>query len=87
MPGVGPEKAGRLLDRFGSIEAAITASSFELQSVNGIGKSIADKIKWAVSEREQPHFSKPFGPEPSSAEAVTLETKTITNYTKQELSA
>jgi len=49
LPGVGPERAGRLLDSFGSVEAAISASSSELQSVDGIGKSIADKIKWVVN--------------------------------------
>ena len=50
LPGVGLERAGRLLDTFGSVEAVISASSSELQSVYGIGKSLADKIKWAVSE-------------------------------------
>jgi ERCC4-type nuclease len=85
LPGVGPERAGRLLARFGSVEAAISASNSELQSVDGIGKSIADKIKWAVSERVSPYSSRPFGPEPSLAEAVALETKTITSDTKQEL--
>jgi DNA excision repair protein ERCC-4 len=54
LPGIGPGRAGRLLDRFGSVEAAISASSSELQSVDGIGKSIADKIRWAVSEQSQP---------------------------------
>ena len=49
LPGIGPEKADRLLDSFGSVEAAISASSSELQSVDGIGKSIADKIKWVVN--------------------------------------
>jgi NAD-dependent DNA ligase len=76
LPGVGPERAGRLLDSFGSVEAAISASRSELQSVDGIGKSIADKIRWAVSERMSPYFSKPFYPEHSSAESVTPETKT-----------
>ena len=70
LPGVGPERAGRLLDSFGSVEAAISASSSELQSVYGIGKSIADKIKWAVSAEMKPclseisdpntHFSKQY---------------------------
>ena len=55
LPGVGPERAGRFLDSFGSVEAAISARSSELQSVDGIGKSIADKIKWAVSEQMQPY--------------------------------
>jgi len=54
LPGIGPGRAGRLLDRFGSVEAAISGSSSELQSVDGIGKSIADKIRWAVSEQSQP---------------------------------
>jgi len=50
LPGVGLERANRLLDTFGSVEAVISASSSELQSVYGIGKSLADKIKWAVSK-------------------------------------
>ena len=87
LPGIGPEKADRLLKRFGTVKAAVSASSSELQSVDGIGKSIADKIKWAVSERVSPYSSRPFGPEPSLTEAVALETKTITSDTKQELSA
>ena len=51
LPGVGRERAMRLLNNFGSVENVIIASSEELQSVDGIGKNIADKIKWAVSER------------------------------------
>jgi len=54
LPGVGPERAERLLARFGSVEVAISASSSELQTVDGIGESIADKIKWVVSEQIQP---------------------------------
>jgi ERCC4-type nuclease len=50
LPGVGSERAERLLDHFGSVEAAISASCSDLQSVDGIGKSIADKIRWAVSK-------------------------------------
>ncbi len=56
LPGVGPEKAERLLARFGSVEAAISASSNELQAVDGIGKNIADKIKLAVSEEMKPYL-------------------------------
>ena len=55
LPGVGPEKAERLLARFGSVEAAISASSSELQTVDGIGEVIADKIKLAVSEEMKPY--------------------------------
>jgi DNA excision repair protein ERCC-4 len=54
LPGVGSEKAERLLAMFGSVEAVISASSSELQTVDGIGKSIAEKIKWAVGEEMKP---------------------------------
>ena len=60
LPGVGRERADRLLDRFGSVEAVIAAGTDELQTVEGIGKNIAEKIKWAVSERVSSNFPKPF---------------------------
>ena len=85
LPGVGPERAERLLARFGSVEAAISANSKELQTVDGIGKNIANKIKWAVSERVLPYFSSPLKPVTNSADAVPFERITITNDTKQEL--
>jgi ERCC4-type nuclease len=55
LPGIGPERAGRLLDKFGSVAAVISADSDELQAVYGIGKNVADKIKWAISEQMQPY--------------------------------
>jgi len=55
LPGVGPERAGRLLDKFGSVEAVISAGREQLQTVYGIGKGVADKIKWAVSEEMKPY--------------------------------
>ena len=54
LPGIGPEKAEKLLDRFGSVEAAISADRSELQTVAGIGESIASKIRWAVGEEKKP---------------------------------
>ena len=54
LPGVGLERADRLLDRFGSVEAAISASSSELQSVDGIGIGVADRIRWAVGKEINP---------------------------------
>ena len=60
LPGVGRERADRLLDRFGSVEAVISAGIDDLQTVDGIGKNIAEKIKWAVSERVPPNSPKPF---------------------------
>jgi ERCC4-type nuclease len=62
LPGVGSERAERLLAMFGSVEAAISASSSELQTVDGIGKSIADKIRWAVSEEMKPGLADISGP-------------------------
>jgi ERCC4-type nuclease len=44
-----------LLDKFGSVEAVVTATSKELQSVEGVGENIADRIKWAVREQMQPY--------------------------------
>jgi len=55
LPGIGREKAMRLLDTFGSVENVIIASSEALKSVEGIGQKIADKIKWAVSEQISPY--------------------------------
>lgn len=51
LPGIGYERAVRLLDTFGSVERVISASSEELQGVEGIGKKIADKIRWVVGEQ------------------------------------
>ena len=50
LPGVGPERARRLLARFGSVQAVITASSDELCKVAGIGTNIAEKVRWSVEE-------------------------------------
>ena len=51
LPGIGRERAIRLLDNFGSVAAIVAASSNELQAAEGIGKSLADRIKWTVSEQ------------------------------------
>ena len=50
LPGVGPERAARLLNAFGSVEAVLTASTDELQEVEGIGVTTADAIRWVVAE-------------------------------------
>jgi DNA excision repair protein ERCC-4 len=55
LPAVGCERAARLLDAFGSVEAVVTATGQQLQSVKGIGRHIAEKIRWAVSEQIQPY--------------------------------
>jgi DNA excision repair protein ERCC-4 len=50
FPNIGPERARRLLARFGSIEAIINAQPDELRSVKGIGKQIVNKLRWSVGE-------------------------------------
>jgi len=64
LPKIGREKADRLLDRFGSVAAVISAGIDDLQTVDGIGRNIAEKIKWAVSERVPPSSGKPVESEP-----------------------
>ncbi|MGZ8268464.1 MAG: helix-hairpin-helix domain-containing protein [Burkholderiales bacterium] len=48
LPGVGPQHARRLIDHFGSVEGVVTASTDELSAISGIGRHIAEKIRWAV---------------------------------------
>ena len=55
LPGIGPAKARRLIERFGSIEAVVDADSEELQSVRGIGNRLAEKLRLAVEEPPREH--------------------------------
>ncbi len=50
LPAVGPERALRLLEAFGSVEAVISASLDELMKAPGIGSHTARAIRWVVSE-------------------------------------
>jgi ERCC4-type nuclease len=52
LPTVGPVRAARLLDKYGTVEAVLTASQEDLIGVLGIGKASAERIRWAVSEPE-----------------------------------
>ena len=45
LPGVGPERAERLLDHFGSVPAVFTASKEALTAVEGIGPVVAARIR------------------------------------------
>jgi ERCC4-type nuclease len=55
LPGVGRERALRLLKTFGSVEAVMHAGRDDLISVQGIGAKIADRIRWAVNEKTAPY--------------------------------
>lgn len=48
IPGVGPGRAARLLERFGTIEAVVSPSESELASVPGIGPRTAAAIRTFV---------------------------------------
>jgi ERCC4-type nuclease len=50
LPGVGRERASRLLEKFGSVEAIMSASREDLLTVDGVGAKTADRIRWAVGE-------------------------------------
>lgn len=61
LPGVGAERARRLLERFGSLEAVMQADTEELASVRGIGLATAEAIRWAVKEA-RPDYGRPGEP-------------------------
>jgi ERCC4-type nuclease len=50
LPGIGPQRAARLLHRFGSVEAAFLADAEAIAEVDGIGPVVASKMRWAVEE-------------------------------------
>ncbi len=59
LPGVGPQRAARLLDRFGSVQAVLSAAQDELAAVAGIGRHTAQRLRWAVSESPGHYGSNP----------------------------
>jgi DNA excision repair protein ERCC-4 len=50
FPNIGPERARRLLARFGSVEAVVNARPETLRAVTGIGKQVAEQLRWVVQE-------------------------------------
>ena len=50
LPGIGPERASRLIERFGNVRTVLLASEDDLVSVTGIGRQTAQRIAWAVQE-------------------------------------
>lgn len=53
IPKVGPIRAQRMLDQFGTIEAIVTATPEDLAEVDGIGPRTAQHIHWAVHESQE----------------------------------
>ena len=50
LPGIGPKRARALLERFGSVEEIMKASTEQLKEIEGIGDHGAQRIRWAVEE-------------------------------------
>jgi ERCC4-type nuclease len=50
LPGIGPKRARELLERFGSVEEVVKASTEQLAGIEGIGRLRARRIRWAVGE-------------------------------------
>jgi ERCC4-type nuclease len=50
LPNVGPARARRLLEAFGSVEDVMTAPVEALTSVEGIGSKTARSVRWAVED-------------------------------------
>jgi DNA excision repair protein ERCC-4 len=48
LPGVGPDRAAGLLERFGTVQAVMTAPPEALMEVKGIGETTAGKIRAAL---------------------------------------
>jgi DNA excision repair protein ERCC-4 len=61
LPGVGPARAARLLERFGTVQAVVTASADDLATVDGIGHKTAAKMRWAVQEPAADYVATPGG--------------------------
>jgi DNA excision repair protein ERCC-4 len=58
LPGVGHERALRLLEKFGSVEGVLRAGRDDLLTVEGVGAKTADRIRWAVSEKIESYGGK-----------------------------
>ena len=58
LPGIGHERALRLLEKFGSVEGVMRAGRDELQAVEGIGAKIADSIRYAINEKIESYGDK-----------------------------
>ena len=57
LPGVGPERAERLLETFGNVEGVMAASEEQLAEVPGIGPKTAASIRSVLREEPPPYYT------------------------------
>jgi ERCC4-type nuclease len=62
LPGVGPDRAEKMLAHLGSVERVAVASAEELAAIDGIGEVTAAKIRWALEGSRAPCKLKDFAP-------------------------
>lgn len=59
LPGIGPDRAKRLLEHFGSVRACLAAEPDQLAAINGIGPTTARRIIETVEEDSSPYGAPP----------------------------
>jgi ERCC4-type nuclease len=57
IPSIGPKRALRLLEKFGTLGGVLAATLEALSEVEGIGKQTAQRIHWAVHETTLQYLS------------------------------
>lgn len=55
IPGIGPKRAERLINRFESLAALAVAPREDLLAIDGIGEELADEIRHTLSEAPAPY--------------------------------
>lgn len=70
LPGIGPDRARLLLDRFTTLERVIVATHKELADVPGIGPVTAGKMREILSETPLPYRTKRREGKPTEAVAA-----------------
>jgi len=59
LPGVGPARAARLLERFGSVQNVLNAGVEDLTAVDGVGGNTARNIRRVIRESQAPYGAAP----------------------------
>lgn len=55
LPGVGPHRAGKLLDAFGSVAAVVNATGERIRALPGFGEKTVERIESILREEQIPY--------------------------------